>query len=219
MKKHVTLLCTVLMSLFLAACASESESQTVSCGHEQYVHLIQCLEASDFDGARRIIDSMEGDVSSATQSTEAQEVPCVVTQPFLQTEELDGQLIELDIRNFMDYFEIREDLIFENPVHCYQNIQLREEYKDRLSDIQNVSVEISFFDARAYGELDYEDQLFFPEYYDMVTGELALRRVEISGNGEGFLTLASYTKGCFHDYMMDIAITDVSGTLVLKADK
>jgi len=206
------------LCLGLMGCQAENSKEPAACGHEKYLPLIDSLEAEDYAAARRIIDALEGDAGTPTEATAGEETASV-TQPAQLTEVPDGQLIELDIRNFTDYFEIREDLIFENPVHCYQSIQLREEYKDRLSDIQNVSVEISFFDARAYGELDYEDQLFFPEYYDMLTGELAFRRVEIGNNGEGFLTLATYTKGCFHDYMMDIAITDVSGTLVLKAEK
>ena len=42
--------------------------------------------------------------------------------------------------------------------------------------------------------------------------------VEIGNNGEGFLSLSRYSNGCFMNYMMDIAITEVSGSLTLKAE-
>ena len=202
--------------LGLVGCQTEKTEGPAACGHEKYLALIDSLEAGDYVSARRMIDAMEGDMTAEPESLDVEDMATIITQPIQQTEAPNGAVVELDIRNFTDYFEIREDLIFESPVMCYQSIQLREAY--RGASIQNVNVEVSFFDSHAYGELDQDDQLFFPEHYQMVTGELALKNVEIGNNGEGFLSLSRYSNGCFMNYMMDIAITEVSGSLTLKAE-
>lgn len=208
-------LITVMLCMGFVGCSAEKQDLSAACGHEKYIDLIDRLEAEDFAGAHRIIDAMEDDIAAVTEMT-AEDEPISATHPIQQTEAPNGAVVELDIRNFTDYFEIREDLIFESPVMCYQSIQLREAY--RGASIQDVNVEVSFFDSHAYGELDQDDQLFFPEHYQMVTGELALKNVEIGNNGEGFLSLSRYSNGCFMNYMMDIAITEVSGSLTLKAE-
>lgn len=214
MKKLFILLLAVCLVLVGCGAAPAAE---VSCGHEAYQVLIDALEQKDYDAARAIIDAMEGKaepIETAAHETAAPETVAPAVQAAV--EEL--ETVELTRQNLLDYFELKEEYIFEDTVQCYQHFLLREEYKKRLVDIRDVTVEISCFDATAYGELDRGDQLFFPGSYEMTTGELEHKSVAITNLGEGFIALSEYDAkgGCFSGYQMDIAITDVSGTLVLS---
>ena len=193
----------------------------MTCGHEEYLDLIEKLEQKDYASARAMIDSMEHKTAIPSTEgtegeTEAATIP-LITQPEVDTNVME---IELDYRNLLDYFEIQEDYIFESSVICHQSIRLREEYESRLVDIRNVTVQVSFFDAQVYGEVDHGDQLFFSDYYTMTTGELEFQTVDVDRNGEAFLSQTTYdTKArCFDSYMMDIAISEASGTLILAEE-
>ena len=94
---------------------------------------------------------------------------------------------------------------------------------DQLPSVRALSGELSINPntiQKAYGELDHGDQLFFADRYDQITGELEYLKTEITKNGEGYLSVGVYDtkKGCFDDYLMDIAITEVTGKLVLSEE-
>lgn len=223
MKRILAALLAMLVCAGFAACAAEGTETDATCGHEPYEDLINALENKDYDAARKMIDELEGVAAAATVPAETA-VPetSEAAAPVAQGENIivDMELVSLDRQNLLDYFELREEYIFEDTVKCYQYFLLKEEYEKRLLGIEDVVIEISGFDATAYGELDQGDQLFFLSRYDMTTGELTFRKVHVTNNGEGHIALTKYDEKnhCFEEYLMDIAITEVSGRLVLKAE-
>lgn len=220
MKKIFAALLTLSLCCALMACGYEAAETEETCGHEQYLELIAALEEKNYDAVRALIDDMEGKAKTVPMETAVQET--VQTETTAPTPQAYSDVVEVELtrQNLLDYFELREDYIFEGTVRCYQNFQLREEYKKRLVDILGATVEISYFAAKAYGELDHGDQLFFADRYDQITGELEYLKTEITKNGEGYLSVGVYDtkKGCFDDYLMDIAITEVTGKLVLSEE-
>jgi len=222
MKKFFALLLTMILVLSLAACGAEEAQPEATCGHEQYQQLLDALDAKDYEMARKLIDGMEGitrPAMSETEETEPAETESSVTSVGSDVA-VDMELVTLDRHNLLDYFELHEDYIFEDTVKCYQYFLLKEEYQKRLLDISDVTIEISGFDGTAYGELDDADQLFFLSRYEMTTGELTFRNVHVTKNGEGHIGLSEYDEKnrCFEEYLMDIAITEVTGKLILEAE-
>lgn len=225
MRKILVLFWVVVLCGIFVACGSEPVETKNTCGHEDYFDLIEKLENEDYDAARAIIDRMEGSTSTVPddnakpdpETKPSQDVSSATQPNQTQTIEDHVTCIELDRKNLLDYFELREDYIFEDTVKCYQSLQLREEYKSRLVDIRDISVEISGFEAEVFGEMDYGDQLFFPDHYTMKTGELEFYRFDLTNRGEGYISLSEYNafKGSFDDYMVDIAISEANGTLIL----
>lgn len=224
MKKMTALLLTMVLCFALASCAAEPEQPEVYCGHEQYQPLLEALEQKDYEMARKLIDQMEGIGEAAPEETPARETESAGTQPSAVAAGnpvvADLEQVSLDRQNLLDYFDLQEEYIFEDTVKCYQHFLLKEEYRKRLLEASEVTIEISGFDATAYGELDEGDQLFFLSRYEMTTGELTYRNVHITNNGEGHIVLTEYDEKnrCFEGYLMDIAITEVSGQLVLKGE-
>lgn len=222
MKKVFMLLLAAFMIVSLTACGTETASQEASCGHEGYEMLLEALDKKDYDAARKIINELESPKDSAPAELEISETKPTETESLAASVGndvvVDMDLVTLDRHNLLDYFELREDYIFEDTVKCYQYFLLKEEYEKRLLDIADLTIEISGFDATAYGELDHGDQLFFPARYEMTTGELTYRNVHVTKNGEGHIALTEYDEKnrCFEEYLMDIAITEVTGKLVLE---
>lgn len=234
MKKLISLLTALACVFLLAACAPQSPSETParnetqprerlqpSCGHEAYLELIGLLEKQDFNAARDMIDKLETDAMRQHMETIPEGQSGKETTPPATVDPgkyPDAVIVELDRHNLLMYFDLRDDYIFEDQITCYQNLQLKPEYADRLLELQGVTVEISYFDAAMFGEPDRQDQLFYTDSYQMTTGELVIREIDITANGEGYIMLGSYDarKGCIDTYAVDIAIREATGALILE---
>ena len=73
MKKKLSVCMVFLLLCALCACGTAKQPEAAACGHEAYSDLIARLEAKDFDGARSIIDILEG--REIPVATEAEEEP------------------------------------------------------------------------------------------------------------------------------------------------
>ena len=71
MKKRVSLYLLTAMLFGLCACGQVSQPEKATCGHEAYTDLITRLETKDYDGARALIDAMEG----STEPVSSAEIP------------------------------------------------------------------------------------------------------------------------------------------------
>lgn len=225
MKKIISV-CLILAVLFsLCACASEQKPAEVPCGHEAYSDLIARLEAKDFDGARSIIDILEGretPVETVPTETEIPEIPvqAETMQPTEQPDSavtVDMEIVELTKYNVNDYFEFRETYYISAQSQCIQYITLKDEYKDRLIALEDVKIEVSYLLCEAHGEADLKAEEFRPEYFEITSQEQEVRTLKPDSDGIGWINRMIYFKnGYFPEFAMDVEIMSGSGKLVLQ---
>lgn len=220
MKKWICLSLVFSLLAGLCACGQAQQPGNTPCGHEAYSGLIACLEAGDYDGARSLIDAMEG--STGEQTTQL--LPAA-TGEMLQEETAapdfsDCEAVELTEYNIKEYFEFAEEFYIGEQSWCTQYITLKEEYRNRLLSMQKVTVEVSYLRSDAYGRIDLEEEEFQAEYYDILSREKEIRTLELEEDGVGWITDMSQfsDRGYFPDYAMDVEIESGSGTLVLSVE-
>ncbi len=216
MKRLIVLLLTMFFVCTLTACAQQpaalSDAPPETCGHEEYLPLIEAIEADDYDGAHSIVQEMTGWESqylpAETTGTVSTEAPAVA----------DSAEIRLNEDNLLEYFSLVESCVLREPVICLQSLELKDEYARRLVDLKDVQVQISCYDTVAYGAIERMQPAFLPEHYDMVTGDLEIREIPINALGDGVISQLQYddAEGCFKGYAANITIHAASGTLVLE---
>ena len=227
MKKKLTVCLLAALMLLLCACGQATQPETVSCGHEAYSDLIARLEAGDYNGARSLIDTMEG------RQIPAETVPATLPQtaPAVQTEATlppavtdsgvtaDVEIVELTIYNMRDYFTFEEEYYISEASGCTQYITLKEEYRNRLLSVENVKLEVTYLLCNAFGKIDLEEEEFQSEYFDVISREKETKTLELDSNGMGWISRMLYfsRKGYFPDFAMDVEIESASGKLVLSA--
>jgi len=223
MKKMMSV-CLIFAMLFaLCACGQAKPSEATACGHEAYSDLIARLEAKDFDGARSLIDTMEGhEVPEATIPIQT-EKPMEQVQPIPAETEAQpqileqGQTVELTKYNVGDYFEFREIYYISAQSQCQQYITLKDEYKDRLIALEDVKIEVAYLLCEAHGEADLSSEQFRPEYFEITSQETEVRTLKPDSDGIGWINRMLYFKnGFFPDFAMDVEIRSGSGKLVLQ---
>lgn len=212
MKKKMTLCLLTAMLLGLCGCGQAPQPEEATCGHEAYSDLIARLETKDYDGARALIDAMEG----STEPAPSAEIPQAVSGESVTA---DVEMVELTQQNVKDYFEFVEEIQIGEPSFCTQYVTLKEEYRDRLLSVENVLVNISCLRCEAYGSINLEEEEFRPEYYEPLSREKEYRVLELDNTGSGWITSMTVfsDRGCFPDYAMDVTIETGSGTLVFLA--
>ena len=224
MKKSLTICMIAAMLLLLCACGAGTEPKATQ---SPYADVIARLEAGDYDGARSLIDIMEGKQDST--ETEAQETVALETAPpetqlpvqmeTIQTEPVaaaDRKIVELTKETVREYFEFKEELHFGTQSGCTQYITLKEAYSDQLLAMENVKVEVSYLWSNAYGKIDLEEEEFRAEYYDILSREKEVRTLEPDSNGMAWISemLSFSKKGYFPNYAMDVTIESGSGKLI-----
>ena len=231
MKKIMTVCFAVIMLLQLCACGSQAEPEETE---SPYADVIARLEAGDYDGARSLIDIMEGvgqteetalpqtqptAESTLPVSTEAVQSQPVETDPQPATVR-NEEIVELAEYNVKDYFELSTTYYVGEDSGCSQTVELREEYKDRLLRLENVTVTVSYLEADAFGTVDVSGKEFREEYFDIISAEKQKMTVEIDEDGLGWISRIPYSrkKGCFPGYAADMAIETGSGKLIFRAE-
>lgn len=226
MRKRISL-CLVLVLIFsLYACSQKQQTETAACGHEAYAGVIARLEAGDYDGARYLIDSMEGreaPVESAASQNSVLEIP---TQPEIaqppavpdSTVTVDIEIIELTKYNARDYFTFEEQYYIADKSACSQYITLKEEFRDRLIAVEDVKLEVSYLLCDAYGTVDLAAGEFRSEYLDITLDEKKTLTLKIDDNGMGWISRMIYysPKGYFPDFAKDVELESGSGKLILS---
>lgn len=223
MKKILTLCMAAALIFTLCACGAQQNTEA-ECGHEAYSDLFARLEAGDYDGARSLIDAMEGHPKTETVPPAQVQPDPVQTQTVPAAQETqtqmmqEGETVELTKYNARDYFELVEDYYFGEQTRCIQYIALKEEYKNRLMHMENVRVEVSCLVSDAYGKVDLAAEAFRSEYFDITSKDRQNITVEIDSDGTGRISHISYSakKGCFPDFLMDVEIESGSGKLLLS---
>ena len=214
--KRIMTVCVVLAMVFgMCACSAQSAPEpTVSA----YADVIARLEDGDFDGARSLIDAMEGGEVPLETVSGASQLP-EMTLPSGQPEPVDTthcETVELAQYNVREYFTFEERFYIGKESGCTQYIILKEEYRDRLAAMENVKLEVSYLLCEAHGTIDQKAEQFRSEYYEPISRKELT--VELDSNGMGIISNMSYNtrKGYFPDYAMDMEITSGSGKLFLR---
>ena len=213
--KRMRIFClTAALLMLLCACGAGTQSEETQ---SPYDALISRLEAGDYDGARAMIDAMEGQTAPA--ETEAPETHMPAAQPE-SVIYADIEIVELNQYNARDYFEFREEFLIGQQSHCTQYIALKEEYRDRLLSVEDVLLQVSCLRCEAYGTIDLEEEEFRPEYYEPTSREKEVRVLELENTGSGWLTGMTVfsDRGYFPDYAMDVEIISGSGKLVFSVE-
>ena len=225
MKKLLILCITMIMVCLFCACGMEAEQEsTISL----YADVIARLEAGDYDGARSLIDIMEGkQISVETESTELPEAESAmqtdITAPVLQTEAAtppDYEVVELTQYNVRDYFTFEEEFYIADKSGCTQYITLKEEYSERLISVEDVKVEVSYLLCDAHGIIDLDAEEFQSEYFDVLSQDREEQIVQLDNNAMGWITQMLYfsKRGCFPDFAMDVELESASGKLIFTAE-
>ena len=231
MKKIMSLCFAVVMLVQLCACSAQAEPEETK---SPYSDVIARLEAGDYDGARSLIDMME-------DAGQTEETVLPQTQPAAEATQPDGtepvqyhpaetepqpaavhneEIVELAEYNVKDYFELSTTYYVGEDSGCSQTVELKEEYKDRLLRLENVTVTISYLEADAFGTVDVSENEFQEEYFDILSTEKQRMTVEIDEDGLGWITRIPYSrkKGCFPGYAADMGMETGSGKLILTAE-
>lgn len=219
MKKINSVVFAALLLLSLCACGSREAAVPTQSMQAEYQQIMDKLEAADYDGARALIDTMEG-TTAATQSAEETSAPTQsVSQPVQSASQSQtGITVILTEENAEEYFEIHTQYIFASVPSFYQAVFLKEEYAQRMLSTQDVSLEVSYLLSNAHGTVDGEAQDFFAERYEVLDDQPRTAQIEILGAGAASLTQGEYNKkrGYFPDFAVDIEFTGASGTLILS---
>lgn len=226
MKKIMSVCLIFGLVVSLCACASGQEPVEAACGHEAYSDLIARLEAKDFDGARSIIDILEGQenpvatvmVETTAAETPAQEEPTLPPAQPGSVVTADMEIVKLTQYNVNEYFEFVDDYLISERSGCNQHIVLKEEYADRLISAENVRIDVSYLMTNAYGEIDMKAEEFKSEYFDITSKQRLSDTLELDRNNTAWIAQPTYSnrKGCFQDFVMDVEIESGSGTLVFS---
>lgn len=224
MKKRLFVGLLMVLLCALSACGAQKQPEEISCGHEAYKDLIALLERKDFDGARTLIDILEGrEMLMATESEMQPEPVDVVREGTVAAAEPetvisgDFDVVELTKYNVKDYFEFKEIYYISARSQCQQYIALKEEYKDRLITMEDVKLEVSYLLCEAYGEADLQAERFKSEYYDILSQDAEVRTLKPDSDGIFWINhMLYFQKGCFTDFAMDVEIRSGSGRLFLQ---
>ena len=225
MKKRLSICLVIALLCNLCACGTANQPEEASCGHEDYSDLIARLEARDFDGARSIIDILEGrETPAATGSEEVPEVvtivPMELVPPVTQSPSVvagDFEVVELTKYNARDYFEFRETYYISDRSQCQQYITLKDAYKNRLIALEEVKLDVAYLLCEAYGEADLTAEQFHPEYFEIISQETEVRTLKPDSDGIFWINQMLYfKKDHFPDFVMDVEITSGSGKLILR---
>lgn len=225
MKKRLSICLVIVLLCTLCACGASKQPEETSCGHEAYSDLIARLEAKDFDGARSIIDILESrDIPAATEPEKAPDVITIVpiesAPPVTQPPSVvagDFEVVELTKYNARDYFEFRETYYIADRSQCQQYITLKEEYKNRLIALENVTLDAAYLLCEAYGEADLKAEQFRPEYFEITSQETEVKTLKPDSDGIFWINQMLYfKKDHFPDFAMDVEITSGSGKLILQ---
>ena len=212
-RMRVFCLLTALLMLLCACGAGAAPEETQS----PYAGLIDRPEAGDYDGARAMINAMEGQTVPAETEAPETQTPAAQTESVIYA---DIEIVELNQYNARDYFEFQEEFQIGEQSWCTQYITLKEEYRDRLISQEDVLLEVSCLRCEAHGSIDLEEEEFSPEYYVPISREKEARILELDHTGSGWLTgMTVYSnRGYFPDYAMDVEITSGSGKLIFSAE-
>ena len=225
MKKKLSISLVIVLLCTLCACGTAKQPEPTVCGHEAYLDLIARLEAKDFDGARSIIDILEGrGIPAATESETAPEVviiePVEPVPPATEPQSVvagDYEVVELTRYNVKDYFEFRETYYISARSQCQQYITLKEEFRNRLVALEDVKLDVAYLLCEAHGEADLKAEQFHPEYFEITSQETEVRTVKPDKDGIAWINQMLYFKnGYFPDFAMDVEITYGSGRIILQ---
>jgi len=223
MKKIMSVCLIFGLVVSLCACASGQEPAEAACGHEAYSDLIARLEAKDFDGARSLIDAMEGPTATEPSATSQEEpldsdsasIDMIIEEMGyepLQKEDFfgddskfsleieispdllqKGDTVELTQYNVNDYFEFVDDYLIAERSSCNQYIVLKEEYADRLISAENVRIDVSYLMTNAYGEIDMKAEEFKSEYFDITSKQRLSDTLELDRNNTAWIAQPTYS--------------------------
>ena len=213
--KRMRVFCLMLaLLMLLCACGAGTKPEETQ---SPYDALISRLEAGDYDGARAMIDAMEGQIAPAETEAPETQMPAPQTESVVYA---DIEIVELDQYNARDYFEFREEFQIGEQSWCTQYVALKEEYRDRLLSVEDVLLQMSCLRCEAYGTIDLEEEEFRPEYYEPTSREKEIRVLELENTGSGWLTGMTVfsDRGYFPDYAMDVEIISGSGKLVFSVE-
>lgn len=225
MKKRLSICLVITLLCTLCACGTAKQPEEPSCGHEPYSDLIARLEAKDFDGARSIIDILEGrETPVATEPEAAPEIITIVPMesvpPVTQSPSVDAgncEVVELTKYNVKEYFEFRETYYISAQSQCQQYIALKEEYQNRLIALEDVKLDVAYLLCEAHGEADLASEQFRSEYFEITSQETEVRTLKPDSDGIFWINQMLYfKKGYFPDFAMDVEITSGSGKLILQ---
>ncbi len=225
MKKKLSVCLIAAVMLLLCGCHQAQQPEADSCGHEAYSDLIARLEAKDYDGARSVIDILEGRETPAETASPETQLPAQAEtdQPPVQTDPVitaDMEIVELTKYNVRDYFTFEEQYYISDKSGCTQYITLKEEYRDRLVAVEEAKVEVTYLLCEAHGKINLEAETFRSEYFDVISRERASKTLELDSNGMGWISQMLYfsRRGYFPDFAMDVEIKSGSGKLILAAE-
>lgn len=213
--KKIRVACLMLtLLMLLCACSTGTQPEETRA---PYAGVIDRLEAGDYDGAREMIDAMEGQTVPAEADAPETQMPAAQAESVIYA---DIEVVELDRYNVGEYFEFQEEFQIGEQSWCTQYIRLKEEYRDRLLSVEDVLLQVSCLRCEAYGSIDLEEEEFRPEYYEPTSREKEIRVLELENTGSGWLTgMTVYSdRGYFPDYAMDVEILSGSGKLVFSVE-
>ena len=227
MKKHIVLSVILAGILLMSACGTQKKMEPVLCGHEAYADLIARLEAGDYDGARSLINTIEGKSFSAetesvetpqTESAAPEETEAAPTQPAAVIPQ-DCETVKLTKYNVRDYFEFKETYFISERSGCMQYIALKDAHQNRLISAEGVKLEVSYLLCEAHGETDLKAEVFRPEYFEITSREKEFRTVKLDSDGIGWINQMIYFSklGYFPNFAMDVELISASGELILSA--
>lgn len=221
MKKTISLLCCLMLVMSLSGCGEKTEAPVVQPPQQKYPQIVERLDAGDYDGARALIDAMEGisatEPVSETQPapTETQAPPAQIQPQTLSPEE--GSVIQLTKENAKDYFEATVNFFNGDEKSFHQAIALKPEYQSRVIRLEEVTLEVSYLLCNAHGSVDDRNGEFTAEGFEVTSDEKQTMKVTIDNSNTGYLSNGTYVKnkGYFPNFAIETEILSGTGRLIL----
>jgi len=220
MKKNRMVCLLLALMMLLYACGSRKSAEGTRPTEGKYQDLIKKLDAGDYDGARALIDEMEGipsgESAPQTQPTETEGVeqpPQVQPQTAPPSE---GTVIQLTAENAWEYFEVTVNFFNGDEKSFHQAIALKPEYRSRVVRLEDVALEVTYLLSNAYGSVDDRNGEFSAERFEVISDEMTME-VTIDNSNTGYLSNGTYVtkKGYFPNFAIETQIVSGSGRLIL----
>lgn len=220
MKRIISLTCSAVLMLSLFGCGAQRETPETQPVAGKFQQIIEKLDAGDYDGARALIDEMEGIPSgeSAPQTqpteTEGEEQPPQVQPQTAPPSE--GTVIQLTAENAWEYFEATVNFFNGDEKSFHQAIALKPEYRSRVVRLEDVALEVTYLLSNAYGSVDERNGEFSAERFEVISDEMTME-VTIDNSNTGYLSNGTYVakKGYFPNFAIETQIVSGSGRLIL----
>lgn len=239
MKKALSLLLALVICLSLCACGKDA---TITNPYEKYSALFDMLEAGKYEDAHGYIDDL-ADTTEPT-ATEPTEIESPTTEPSTEpptttpteTEppatEPEYTAIELTLENWDTYYEImdtgieyRTDAFGEiSNIWICQNWELKKEYRERLSHVEDFAVEftpkMAINDVRATVDLENKTYELITDMSNFNPGSYYAPTYIESNYLCPFSHKSHYslTENSFHHYIFEVDVSRIKGTLYLLND-